>query len=183
MSPKPSKTSEHKTLTIKLIGLALGMFAFGFLLVPLYDVFCDLTGIGGKFELTPAAVEVQTPADDRIVTVEFIASLNEYAPWEFHPATASIQVHPGEMNETTFYAHNLTHLDLVGQAVPSIAPGQAVKYFHKTECFCFTSQHFDAEEARDMPLKFYIDPDLPRHIDRVTLSYTFFVLNNPVAQN
>jgi len=92
MSPKPSKTSEHKTLTIKLIGLALGMFAFGFLLVPLYDVFCDLTGIGGKFELTPAAVEVQTPADDRIVTVEFIASLNEYAPWGISPCDRK---HPG----------------------------------------------------------------------------------------
>jgi len=183
MSQKQPQTGLHKTLAIKLIGLALGMFAFGFLLVPLYDVFCDLTGIGGKFELTPAAANVQTPVDERVVTVEFVASLNEYAPWEFHPAVASIKVHPGEMNETTFYAHNLTDRQLVGQAIPSIAPGQAVKYFHKTECFCFTSQQFNGDEARDMPLKFYIDPDLPRHIDRVTLSYTFFVVNNPVAKN
>ena len=158
------------------------MFAFGFLLVPIYDVFCDITGLGGKFDATAAVVDVQAPVDDRIVTVEFIASLNEYAPWEFRPAVASIEVRPGEMYSTTFYAHNLTNRGITGQAVPSIAPGQAVKYFHKTECFCFTSQYFDAQEARDMPLKFVVDPDLPEHIDRLTLSYTFFVAKQ-VATN
>lgn len=169
------QTETNKSLVIKLIGLALGMFAFGFLLVPLYDVFCDIVGIGGKFDTKAAVVEVRTPDDNRTITVEFIASLNEYAPWEFRPAISSMEVRPGEMNATTFYAHNLTDQILVGQAVPSIAPGQAVKYFHKTECFCFTSQKFEAQEAKDMPLKFVVDPDLPDHIDRLTLSYTFFV--------
>jgi len=176
------KTETNKSLVIKLIVLAIGMFAFGFLLVPLYDVFCDITGIGGKFDAKAAIVEVQTPVNDRTVTVEFITSLNEYAPWEFRPAVASMEVRPGEMNSTTFYAHNLTDRKLVGQAVPSIAPGQAVEFFKKTECFCFTSQEFDAQEARDMPLKFVVDPDLPEFIDRLTLSYTFFIIKQ-VANN
>jgi cytochrome c oxidase assembly protein subunit 11 len=155
--------------------MTLGMFAFGFLLVPIYDVFCDITGLGGKTNTQAAIVDVQTPDNDRIITVEFVASLNEYAPWEFRPAVVSMEVHPGEMYDTTFYAHNLTNRKLIGQAVPSIAPGQAARYFKKTECFCFTSQQFDAQEARDMPLKFVIDPEIPDYIDRLTLSYTFFV--------
>ncbi len=180
MSGQQPQTNQ--SLVIKLIVLALGMFAFGFLLVPIYDIFCDITGIGGKFDTQAAIVEVQTPTGNRTVTVEFVASLNEYAPWEFQPAVASMEVRPGEMYDTTFYARNLTDREIVGQAVPSIAPGQAVKYFKKTECFCFTSQLFDAQEARDMPLKFVVDPDLPEYIDRLTLSYTFFVAKQ-VASN
>jgi cytochrome c oxidase assembly protein subunit 11 len=181
MSREQPQTETNKHLVVKLLVLALGMFAFGFLLVPIYDVFCDITGIGGKFDNTAAIVEAQTPADDRTITVEFIASLNEYAPWEFRPAVASIEVQPGKMYDTTFYARNLTDRKIIGQAVPSIAPGQAVKYFKKTECFCFTSQQFNAQEAKDMPLKFVVDPDLPEYIDRLTLSYTFFVTEQVAA--
>jgi cytochrome c oxidase assembly protein subunit 11 len=170
---RPQNDSNRRLVT-KLIGLALGMFAFGFLLVPLYDVFCDITGIGGKFELEASVVETRQSDDNRTITVEFVTALNEYAPWEFRPATASMEVRPGEMYDTTFFARNLTDRNIVGQAVPSIAPGQAVKYFQKTECFCFTSQEFDPREGRDMPLQFVVDPDLPEHIDRLTLSYTFF---------
>lgn len=181
MPSERRKDAVNSNLVIKLIGMALGMFVFGFALVPLYDVFCDITGLGGKFDGQPAIVAAQSsmderPADDRTITVEFIASLNEYAPWEFRPAVASMEVRPGEMYHTTFYARNLTDRELIGQAVPSIAPGQAVKYFNKTECFCFTSQKFAAQEAKDMPLTFVVDPDLPEFIDRLTLSYTFFVI-------
>lgn len=182
MSQEHQQVETNQSLVIKLIVLALGMFAFGFLLVPLYDIFCDITGIGGKFDTKAAIVEVQTPVDDRMITIEFIASLNEYAPWEFRPAVASMEVRPGEIYDTTFYARNLTDRKIVGQAVPSIAPGLAVKYFQKTECFCFTSQQFDAQEAKDMPLTFVVDPDLPGYIDRLTLSYTFFVTKQ-VANN
>jgi len=174
MRQERPQNDSNRRLVAKLVGLALGMFAFGFLLVPLYDVFCDITGIGGKFDLEPAAVEVRRSDDDRTITVEFIAALNEYAPWEFRPAIASMEVKPGEMYDTTFFARNLTDRNIVGQAVPSIAPGQAAKYFQKTECFCFTSQEFDPREGRDMPLQFVVDPDLPEYIDRLTLSYTFF---------
>ncbi|MDH3977550.1 MAG: cytochrome c oxidase assembly protein [Gammaproteobacteria bacterium] len=176
-----SQQAAHRSLSFRLIGLAAGMFAFGFLMVPLYDIFCEVTGIGGKFDTTAAIVENTVPVNDRTITVEFVASLNEYAPWEFRPAVASMEVQPGEVYDTTFFARNLTERDLVGQAVPDIAPGQAVKYFQKTECFCFTSQSFTAQESKDMPLTFIIDPDLPEHIDRLTLSYTFFV-SKQVAQ-
>ena len=182
MQQERSQTESNRSLVRKLLGLALGMFAFGFLLVPLYDVFCDITGIGGKFDLEAAVVDVQTPVDNRTITVEFSASLNEYAPWEFHPEISSMEVRPGEMYDTTFFARNLTDREITGQAVPSIAPGQAVRYFQKTECFCFTSQHFEAKEARDMPLQFVVDPDLPEYIDRLTLSYTFFITDQ-VAGN
>ncbi len=182
MRQEPPQNDSNRRLVTKLIGLALGMFAFGFLLVPLYDVFCDITGIGGKFDLEAAAVEVRQSDDDRTITVEFVTALNEYAPWEFHPSTASMEVKPGEMYDTTFFARNLTDRNIVGQAVPSIAPGQAVKYFQKTECFCFTSQEFDPREGRDMPLQFVVDPDLPEYIDRLTLSYTFF-MTEQVASN
>ena len=111
----------------------------------------------------------------RSITVEFVAAVNQYAPWEFRPAVASMQVHPGQLYDTSFFARNLTNRRIIGQAVPSVAPGQAARYFQKTECFCFTSQEFAAQEGRDMPLQFIVDPDLPAHIDRLSLSYTIFV--------
>lgn len=181
MTRQPPGNGTDNSLTFKLVGLAVGMFAFGFLLVPIYDIFCEITGLGGKFDTVAAVVTPQTLADNRTITVEFVASLNEYAPWEFRPAVATIEVRPGEMYDTTFYARNLTGREIVGQAVPSIAPGQAAKYFQKTECFCFTSQKFDAREARDMPLKFVVNPDLPDYIDRLTLSYTLFATKQVAA--
>ena len=156
------------------------MFAFGFLLVPLYDVFCDITGIGNPGQLRTAATAREMPGRERTVTVEFVASVNEYAPWEFRPTVVSMEVHPGQLYDATYYARNLTRRQLAGQAVPSLAPGQAAKYFRKTECFCFTAQEFAAGEDRRLPLRFIVDPGLPEHIDRVTLSYTFFV-TQPLA--
>lgn len=156
--------------------MACAMFAFGFLLVPIYDVFCRITGIGGKVDTTPATLtSTEGPVEDRVITVEFIGSVNEYAPWEFRPTVASIEVHPGQLYDATFFARNLTDRTLVGQAVPSVAPGIAAKYFRKTECFCFTAQDFSAQESRTLPVRFVVDSDLPEHIDRLTLSYTFFV--------
>lgn len=168
---------------MKLIGMAASMFVFGFVILPpLYDALCEVTGIGGKVDTTAAVVDDQMPVSNRTVTVEFVASLNEYAPWEFQPAVASMEVRPGEMYDTTYFARNLTDREITGQAVPSIAPGQAARYFQKTECFCFTSQLFTAQEGRDMPIRFVVDPDIPDYIDRVTLSYTFFVAEQ-AAQN
>ena len=174
MDETNGNSGAEKRLILKLAGIAAGMFAFGFLLVPLYDVFCVITGIGGKTKTTAAVVQEETPDEERLITVEFVATVNQSAPWDFHPTISSMEVHPGKLYDATFFARNLTQARLVGQAVPSVAPGIAAKYFRKTECFCFTSQIFAAEEARDMPLRFIVDPELPRHIDRLTLSYTFF---------
>lgn len=167
-------TPTNNSLIRRLVVMAVAMFGFGFLLVPLYDVFCDITGIGGKVDTTAAVVEPQTPDVNRIVTIEFVTTLNQQAPWDFHPNVASMEVHPGEFYDTTFFARNLTDRELVGRAVPSVVPGEAAKYLKKTECFCFNAQEFLPGEAKDMPVRFVVNTDIPAHVDRITLSYTFF---------
>jgi cytochrome c oxidase assembly protein subunit 11 len=159
----------------KLALLAGGMFAFGFALAPLYDVVCDVLGVGGGDRLAsgPAVVQ-EDPDPSRLVTVEFVTLATTGAPWTFEPSEPSMQVHPGELVTTTFYATNRTQRALVAQAVPSITPGSAAKYFSKTECFCFTPQRFEAGEGREMPVRFIVDRALPKSVERVTLAYTFF---------
>lgn len=154
--------------------MAAGMFAFGFALVPLYDVFCDLTGFGGRTNAVPAAASASEPAIERAIKLEFVTTVNEYAPWEFRSAEAGMTVHPGGLYEATFTATNLTDTSKTAQAVPSVAPQQAAKYFKKLDCFCFTTQAFEANETRQLPVRFIIDPDLPEYVDTITLSYTMF---------
>ncbi|MBT8061800.1 MAG: cytochrome c oxidase assembly protein [Gammaproteobacteria bacterium] len=168
-----SEPNDVRMLTGKLLVMAVAMFGFGFLLVPLYDVFCEITGLNGKTENTAQMVS-EAPDLERLVTVEFTGTVNEGGPWEFAPAQARMRVHPGKLYATTFYARNLGDANVAGQAVPSVAPGQAAAYFRKTECFCFTRQEFAGGEAKDMPLRFILDPDLPKHVETVTLSYTMF---------
>ena len=164
----------HRALVLKLALMTLGSFAFGFALVPLYDVFCSVTGIGSRTALrTPAAVTT-APDEKRSVTVEFVANLASNGSFEFRPAQAQMSVHPGQLYETTFFARNLTGRDTVAQAVPSIAPGRASAYFRKTECFCFVPQAFARDEGRDMTVRFSIDPKLPADVDRITLAYSFY---------
>ena len=163
-----------RTMVLKLVALTVAMFGFGFLLVPLYEVFCDITGLGGRTSNEAATEVAIAPDTSRMVRVEFVASVNSNGPWEFRPEVGSMMVHPGQMYTTTYWAKNLRERDIIGHAVPSVAPGNAARYFNKTECFCFTEQKFTALEGRDMPVVFIIDPDLPAHVETVTLSYTFF---------
>lgn len=159
----------------KLLVLVVFMFGFGFALVPLYDVFCDVTGLNGK---TGGRVELsEKPAvnTSRRVKVQFIASLNENMPWQFKPLTRSVEVHPGEPMTIEYYAKNNTQQPITGQAVPSVSPGLAAAYFQKTECFCFTEQKLAAGEEKRMPVKFIVDSSLPEDINELTLSYTFFI--------
>jgi cytochrome c oxidase assembly protein subunit 11 len=172
--------ARDRMLAGKLLAMAAAMFGFGFLLVPLYDVFCEITGIGVRTGTPTAAAVAENPVTDRRVTVEFVATRNQQAPWEFRPQVASMEIVPGKLYDTSYFARNLTRRQLVGQAVPSVAPGEANRYLKKTECFCFQSQTFGPEESRDMGITFMIDPEMPDYIDRVTLSYTFFV-NQQVA--
>ena len=165
----------HFSLTTQLFALVVAMFGFGFALVPLYDVFCQILGIGGKTTAQAAEV-VEAPDLNREIVVEFVTTVNQGAPWEFRAGVAEMRVHPGRLYRATFFARNLTGQPQVGQAVPSVAPGQVAKYFRKTECFCFVPQSFSANEGRDMPVVFILDPEIPRHIDRITLSYTFFAM-------
>ena len=161
------------TLILKLLGLTAGMFLFGFALIPLYDAFCEITGFGGRTS-SEAAVVTERPDENRTVTVEFTASLGGFAPWDFKPVVRTMEVQPGRLYETSYVATNRAERALTGHAVPSVAPGTAARHFQKTECFCFTPQEFAPTETRDMPVVFIIDPELPGHIDRVTLSYTFY---------
>jgi cytochrome c oxidase assembly protein subunit 11 len=160
-----------------------GSFAFGFALVPLYRVLCQVTGFGDQKLLREAVSATRVGSADmaRIVTVEFVATLPTVGNWEFRPSQNALQVHPGELYATSFVARNLTGHDTVAQAMPSIAPGEAAAWFHKTECFCFQPQPFRRGEERVLPVRFFLDRALPINVDRVTLSYTFYDTGNRVA--
>jgi cytochrome c oxidase assembly protein subunit 11 len=183
MNEKSQKLdAENRSLTGRLVLLAAAMFGFGFLLVPLYDVFCEITGFGGRTNATAAAVR-ESPDLSREIRVEFVTTVNSYAPFEFAADVDSMTVNPGKMYFATFTAKNLTRADRIAQAVPSVAPVAAAEHFTKIECFCFTSQEFDALEARAMPLQFIVDPNLPEYVDTITLQYTFFDTPRAAANN
>jgi cytochrome c oxidase assembly protein subunit 11 len=165
---------QHRELGLKLAAIALGMFFFGFALVPLYDAFCAITGLGGRTNTSAAAAVEENVDLLRTVRVEFVAAVAPTAPWEFRPSSTSMRVHPGEIIETTFLARNLTSQSLTAQAVPSVAPGLAAQHFKKIECFCFTSQRFAPREERSLSVRFLIDPEMPEHFDTVTLAYTLY---------
>lgn len=185
MNEERTLQRQNRSLTGKLWLFVAGSFAFGFALVPLYRVLCQVTGYGDQKLLTEAAAPITAAnaasaplaagaAESRTVTVEFMANLPTVGNWEFRPAQATLQVHPGQLYEASFVARNLTGHDTVAQAVPNIAPGEAASWFHKTQCFCFSPQSFRKGEQRVMPVRFYIDRALPAYVDRVTLSYTFY---------
>jgi cytochrome c oxidase assembly protein subunit 11 len=164
---------NNRALVGQLLILTVAMFGFGFLLVPLYDVFCEITGFGGR--TNEAAVTVaEAPDLSREIRVEFVTTVNSYAQFEFAAEVDSMTVHPGKMYFATFTAKNLAGEDKIAQAVPSVAPVSAAEHFTKIECFCFTSQEFLADEERAMPLQFIVDPNLPDYVDTITLQYTFF---------
>jgi cytochrome c oxidase assembly protein subunit 11 len=165
---------QHRELGLELAAIALGMFFFGFALVPLYEVFCEITGLGGRTNARAAAVVEENVDLARTVRVEFVAAAASMAPWEFRPSSSSMRVHPGEIVEASFVARNLTDQRLTGQAVPSVAPGLAAAHFQKLECFCFTAQEFAPREERSLSVRFLIDPDMPEHLDTVTLAYTLY---------
>ncbi len=176
------RQKSHLRLVAMLGLLVVGMFGFGFALVPLYDVICDLTGLNGK----TGRIAVQDAASqqvdaDRTITVEFVTNLNQSMNWEFRPAVTRMRVHPGKLYTTRFYARNLAEQNMVGQAIPSVAPGLAALHFKKAECFCFQRQTFKGGEGRKMPVSFIVDSDLPRDIKTITLSYTFFDVTQTAA--
>ena len=174
---------SNRSLTMRLLAFAVGMFAFGFLVLPpLYDVFCDITGFGGRANTTALAA-VEQPDLSRTVRIEFVTTVNEYAPWTFSADVDSMEVHPGKMYFATFSATNRSANQLVAQAVPSIAPVTASEHFKKIECFCFSSQEFAANEKRALPLQFIVDPELPDYVDTITLSYTLFNIASVAVNN
>ena len=170
--------SGNRGLVLTLAGAVAGMFAFAFLLVPLYEVFCELTGLDSERlsrATEPAGVAHALEIDEnRTVTVEFLATTPNEAAWEFQPGALRIEVTPGRTAETHFVARNLLDLDVVSVTLPSVRPMDAVSHVSKQVCFCFEAQPFAANEERVLPLRFTIDPELPAHIETVTLAYTLF---------
>jgi cytochrome c oxidase assembly protein subunit 11 len=178
-APTPT-TRNRGVLKVALIVVGAS-FLFGFAMVPIYRIACEhVFGI----KLAQGAASAQKTAafvedDSRTIRVQFIASVNSKLPWQFRPELPSVEVHPGKLSEAWFDATNDGKASIVGNAVPSVAPNVASLYFNKTECFCFTEQLLKPGESRRMPVRFIVDPKLPKEITELTLSYTFY--ENSVA--
>ena len=164
--------AENRRLLARLLMVAVGMFGFGFALVPLYEKICEIAGI--RDVVQPDTLPVNTQVDaTRLVGLEFDSNLKDLA-WEFRALTPHLSVHPGEVVQVVYEVKNRRDVPVTGQAVPSYGPPLAAQYFRKLECFCFRSQTLAAGETRRMPVTFVVDPALPADVNTITLSYTFF---------
>jgi cytochrome c oxidase assembly protein subunit 11 len=183
MSQARPAAAENRTILRKLLVVAVLMFGFGWALIPLYRKICEVTGINLLTNKDPA-VEARarnTQVDtSRTIVVEFDA--NRQGPWRFKPQVNHMTVHPGELVHVDYDLVNLEGRPMAGQAIPSYAPMQSAQYFQKLECFCFKQQVLAAGETRKFPVVFFIDPDLPKDVTQITLSYTFFEVAGAVPQ-
>lgn len=173
MSTEASTARARRFGVGGMVAVSLLAFGFSFALVPLYRIACEKV-FGIRLERGPAETASAATGRDRMVTVRFDGDVNSKLPWAFAPKQLSMQVRPGEIYETAYIARNTSDRDIVGSATPSVAPAMGSKYFNKTECFCFTAQTLAAGESREMPVRFIVDPDLPKDVRTLTLSYTFF---------
>lgn len=180
---KTETTNNNHRLGWKLAWVAVAMFAFGYLMVPLYDAFCELTGLNGKVGRSELAEVTSFDTDPtRDITIEFLAVRNQSMSWKFEPAATKLSVHPGATYTAYYKVKNLSAGQMVGQAVPSISPVSAAPYFKKIECFCFNEQTLAGGEERAMPVRFVVSPDLPKHLSTISLSYTFFDITEKAKQ-
>lgn len=168
--------NRRRTHLTVLLAVAAGMFGFGFALVPLYETFCEWTGLNGRTSARAREMDVSATTD-RVVTIQFLAQVANGMPWEFRPMDRELRIRLGAMNATQFYVRNRAAVAVTGQAVPSVAPAPAAPHLGKLECFCFSQQRLEAGAEMLMPVRFYVDADLPEHVRTLTLSYTLF----PVA--
>ena len=173
MSRDAELRRENASLTRRLLLMVAGSFAFGFALIPLYDVFCEAAGI--RVNETPSSA-VESATASRPVTVEFMSMLSPGDEWELVPETSAIVVQPGTLQEAKFLIRSRASVPIVGQAVPSIAPAYTARYLQKTECFCFTPQHFGPAQEREFTVRFILDPALPPQVDRMTLAYSMYTV-------
>jgi cytochrome c oxidase assembly protein subunit 11 len=164
---------ENRQMMLRLLVAVVVMFGFGYLLVPLYEKICEVTGINNILQASETPQNTQIDRS-RFVTIEFDANIHQGLPWTFRPLTNVVRINPGELTTVTYEVTNTRDHAVTGQAVPSYGPQLAGRYFLKMECFCFTQQTLQAGESREMPVAFVIDPDLPDDVSTVVLSYTFF---------
>jgi len=173
MKIDPATRRENASLTRRLLVMVAGSFAFGFALVPLYDVICEAAGI--RVNDAPSAA-AESAAADRRVALEFVSIVAPGGEWELTPLTRETVVQPGRLHEARFTIRSRASVPVTGQAVPSVAPSYTAKYLQKTECFCFTPQEFGPAEEREFTVRFIVDPDLPPQVDRMTLAYSMYTL-------
>ena len=173
MKPGADTRRENASLTRRLLVRVAGSFAFGFALVPLYDVICEAAGI--RVNDAPSRIS-ETAATGREVALEFVSIVAPGGEWELTPATKEMVVQPGRLHEAKFVIRSRATVPVVGQAVPSVAPAYTAKYLQKTECFCFTPQDFGPAQQREFTVRFIVDPDLPPQVDRMTLAYSMYTL-------
>jgi cytochrome c oxidase assembly protein subunit 11 len=174
MTPEQAeRRAENRSMLRRLVVVVVAMFGFGFAMVPFYNHICRALGLD-NLSTAEASAPRNTQVDlSRTVTIEFDANTHDL-PWRFKPLARHVSLHPGELAHVEFEVVNVRNHAVTGQAVPSYGPQRAGQYFRKTECFCFTQQTLAAEETRHMPVVFTVDPALPRDINTITLSYTFF---------
>jgi cytochrome c oxidase assembly protein subunit 11 len=177
---KDEAQANSRFMLKKLLVMALVMFGFGFALVPFYEKICEITGINfltRKDRDVESLIKNSQIDTSRTITVEFDA--NSRGPWTFKPEINAMTVHPGELVTVVYDITNHQSRDMAGQSIPSYAPSNAAAHFKKLECFCFKQQALPAKETRRFPVVFVVDPALPKDVNTITLSYTFFEL--PVA--
>ncbi|MCF8186083.1 MAG: cytochrome c oxidase assembly protein [Sulfuritalea sp.] len=174
LSQKQQLDLKNKILVRKLLWLLLGSLLFAFALVPIYDVLCEMTGLNGKTNNTAAVLTKAKVDETRWVTVQFTTNVMPGLGWNFYPKQSSIKMHPGQIETVIFIAKNTTNQVVVGRAIPSITPGIAAANLKKIECFCFINQALKPGEEKEMPLRFFVSPELPKDVSDMTLSYAFF---------
>ncbi len=174
LSAKEQLDVKNKKLVRKLLWLVVGSLLFAYALVPLYDVLCSLTGLNGKTQDTATELSKAKVDNTRWVTVQFTSSVMPGLGWNFYPKQPSIKLHPGQIETVIFIAKNTTNQVVAGQAVPSVTPGIASANLKKIECFCFVRQSLNPGEEKEMPLRFFVSPELPADVSEMTLSYSFF---------
>lgn len=165
---------KNKRLVRKLLFILAGSLLFAFALVPLYDVLCSLTGLNGKTNDSASVIAKAKVDASRMVTVQFTTNVMPGLGWNFHPKQNSITLHPGQIESVVFIAKNITNKVVSGRAVPSVTPGIGAANLKKIECFCFVDQSLQPGEEKEMPLRFFVSPELPVDVTEMTLSYAFF---------
>lgn len=171
---KAEQDEANSKLAKRMIWVAAGSLLFAFALVPLYDVLCSITGLNGKTDNSASTLTKAKVDESRTVTVQFTSAVMPGLGWNFYPKQASVTLHPGQIEIVQFEAKNITSQVVVGQAIPSVTPGIASVYLKKIECFCFVNQSLKPGETKIMPLRFFVDPAIPKEVSEMTLSYSFF---------
>jgi cytochrome c oxidase assembly protein subunit 11 len=175
MSKDQTVTEKNRRLLLRLLVIVVAMFIFAiFIMPPIYNVFCELTGLNGKTSNVADSGPRVMEDKGRTIQVQFLAGTDPGLPWDFRSNEPVLSVHPGEVVKTSFHVKNRDGNGVLARAVPSISPSEATRYFKKTACFCFSEQRLNGGEEKDMALIFYIDPAIPKHISTITLAYKFY---------